>query len=61
MIKDPVCGMQVDEKNAAAKADYQGSTYYFCSAGCHKTFGADPAKYAKSVGSGPAGVGERKR
>jgi len=56
MTKDPVCGMQVDEKQAAAKADYQGRTYYFCSPGCHKTFSADPTNYANS-----ARAGEHKR
>lgn len=46
MATDPVCGMQVDEKTAAGKSEYQGKTYYFCSAGCKRTFDADPAKYA---------------
>jgi YHS domain-containing protein len=46
MAKDPVCGMQVDEKTAAGKSTYQGKTYYFCSAGCKKAFDEDPAKYA---------------
>ena len=34
MAKDPVCGMTVDEKKAAATATQDGKTYYFCSAGC---------------------------
>jgi YHS domain-containing protein len=29
MAKDPVCGMTVDEKKAAAKSEYMGKTYYF--------------------------------
>ena len=44
---DPVCGMAVDENSAkAAKraTDYQGRTWFFCSAGCKKKFDADPAK-----------------
>jgi YHS domain-containing protein len=48
MTIDPVCGMKVDETKAAAKGDYQGVTYYFCSAHCHKTFTAAPEKYAKT-------------
>ena len=47
MAKDPVCGMNVDESKAAAKTEYQGTTYYFCSPGCHKSFMADPQKYLK--------------
>ena len=28
MAKDPVCGMEVDEKKAAARAEHMGKTYY---------------------------------
>ena len=45
MVKDPVCGMDVDPKTAAAKSDYQGKTYYFCSQGCKKAFDKEPQKY----------------
>jgi YHS domain-containing protein len=50
MAKDPVCGMTVDEKQAAAAANYQGQTYYFCSAGCKARFENAPAKYAAGRG-----------
>ena len=33
---DPVCNMTVEEDEAAATADYDGKTYYFCSAACRK-------------------------
>ena len=46
MAKDPVCGMNVDEKKAAGTAVHEGKTYYFCSAGCKATFEKAPAKYA---------------
>ena len=45
MAKDPVCGMQVDEKTAAGKSEYKGQTYYFCSPGCKKSFDKEPEKY----------------
>ncbi len=45
MAKDPVCGMEVDEKKAAGKSEYQGQTYYFCSPGCKKSFDKEPEKY----------------
>jgi Cu+-exporting ATPase len=45
METDPVCKMQVDPGNAAGKSEYQGKTYYFCSAGCKKRFDANPAQY----------------
>ena len=45
MSIDPVCKMQVDEKNAAATSEYKGKTYYFCAAGCKKAFDENPEKY----------------
>ena len=38
MAKDPVCGMEVDEKTAAGKSEYKGQTYYFCAPGCKRAF-----------------------
>jgi len=46
MAKDPICGMDVDEKKAAATSEYNGKTYYFCAPGCKRAFDKDPAKYA---------------
>ena len=45
MAKDPVCGMDIDEKTAAGKSVYQGQTYYFCSPGCKQAFDKEPQKY----------------
>ncbi|HZX85382.1 MAG TPA: YHS domain-containing protein, partial [Reyranella sp.] len=45
MAKDPVCGMDVDPHTSQLRADYRGTTYYFCSAGCRTKFIADPEKY----------------
>ena len=47
MAKDPVCGMEVDEKKAAAKSEYMGKTYYFCAPGCKKAFDENPEKYLR--------------
>jgi len=47
MVQDPVCGMEVDEKKAAAKAEHMGKTYYFCSAGCKAAFEKAPHKYVQ--------------
>jgi Cu+-exporting ATPase len=46
MVKDPVCGMMVDEKKAKLKSDYMDKTYYFCNASCKTTFDKTPAKFA---------------
>ncbi len=53
MAKDPVCGMQVDEKKAAATSTYQGKTFYFCAPGCKSTFDKNPERYAKQGGQQP--------
>ena len=45
MAIDPVCEMEIDLKEAAAKTEYQGITYYFCSEWCETQFTKDPAKY----------------
>jgi Cu+-exporting ATPase len=46
---DPVCGMEVNENNAAGKTDNSGQTYYFCSAECKNRFDINPAEYALSI------------
>jgi Cu+-exporting ATPase len=45
---DPVCGMSVDPQATAHSYSFEGHTHYFCSAGCHARFAADPAKYPGS-------------
>jgi Cu+-exporting ATPase len=44
-VKDLVCGMDIDPDSAAATAEYNGQTYYFCSVACHDKFVAEPEKY----------------
>jgi len=45
MAVDPVCKMEVNEKEAQWKTEYQGKTYYFCAPGCKKAFEENPQKY----------------
>ena len=40
---DPICGMTVAITVGAINATHDGTTYYFCSAGCRRRFLADPA------------------
>lgn len=56
MHTDPVCGMTVDEKTAQWTSDYNGTTYYFCSPGCKRSFDQDPEKYLSGQG-GQHGMG----
>ena len=45
---DPVCGMTVNPKTAAAHRSYEGVDYWFCNPGCAATFDADPGRYVSS-------------
>jgi starch phosphorylase len=38
MVRDPVCGMPLDEKERDFKTELRGRTYYFCSDYCKHTF-----------------------
>jgi len=49
MVTDPVCGMRVDPKRAAARADFEGATYYFCSDACRERFEMSPDDYVARV------------
>ena len=46
VVRDPVCGMAVEGKNAPILA-YQRVTYHFCSPGCRDNFRRHPAQYAR--------------
>lgn len=37
-MKDPICGMYVDENTAQIKKTIRGTTYYFCSESCLRQF-----------------------
>jgi adenylate cyclase len=54
MVTDPVCGMRIDSGDAAATAEHEGRTYYFCSEACRDAFVADPKAYPASGVAGPA-------
>jgi len=45
MAKDPVCGMNVDEKTATLKSEYMGKTYYFCNQLCKTVFDNNPQRF----------------
>jgi xanthine dehydrogenase accessory factor len=44
---DPVCGMTVMASASSMPAEYDGSTYYFCCAGCHQKFSENPDAYSE--------------
>jgi xanthine dehydrogenase accessory factor len=46
---DPVCGMSVDIATAHHHTEYEGTTYYFCAAGCLRAFSNDPQSFLQSA------------
>lgn len=44
-VKDPVCGMTVEESEALFRLEHEGRTYYFCSQDCKEEFEANPEDY----------------
>ncbi len=37
-VKDPVCGMVIEDATAAARGTYGSETVYFCSVPCQKKY-----------------------
>jgi len=48
---DPVCGMTVEIATARYTASHAGQAYFFCSAGCKRSFENEPEKYATTQGA----------
>src|SRR5262245_66557509 len=53
---DPVCGMDVKPLSAAGSIDFDGKTYFFCSAGCLEKFRSAPRNYVKEPSVGMSSV-----
>jgi len=45
MVKDFVCGTEIDETKAGASCEYKGRTYYFCASDCRDRFLKFPEEY----------------
>lgn len=44
-VRDPVCGMLIEDTTAPAQSQYFGETYYFCSQSCKEAFEEEPEEY----------------
>jgi L-lactate dehydrogenase len=49
MDRDPVCGMDIDERRAQYSAHYMGENYCFCSENCKTKFERTPQAYFSSM------------
>jgi YHS domain-containing protein len=52
-VTDPVCGMRLNKLYAAAQAEHQRMTFFFCVEDCRQKFLLEPDRYLKG---GPGGV-----
>ncbi len=53
VVKDPVCGMDVDAATAAGHTEHDGQTYHFCSPMCKEKFDRNPAQYLGKAAAEP--------
>ena len=58
LVKDPVCGMDVDPQTTAHRSEHEGRTYYFCSKHCRTKFQADPDSYLAPMAPPAASASE---
>ena len=49
MERDPVCNMELPERDPQRAKQHGGQIYYFCSATCRRRFEADPERYARPL------------
>jgi heavy metal translocating P-type ATPase len=56
LVKDPVCGMDVDPNSTAYRSEHDGHTHFFCSEHCRAKFEADPDSYLQPKAPGAAPV-----
>ena len=45
--KDLVCGAELEQGKSAARQDYNGKIYEFCSEECRDSFAEDPGSFIK--------------
>ncbi len=45
MLKDPVCGFDIEDRDGSVQLDYEGKIYHFCSNECKHKFERNPQAY----------------
>jgi len=53
VVKDPVCGMDVETATAAGHTEHKGQTHHFCSAECKKKFDRNPEQFVDKSAKTP--------
>ena len=59
MVRDPVCGMDIDEINVpeSLQAEENSRMYYFCSPECKLEFDKNPRKFIAASDAGTKDLG----
>ena len=57
VVKDPVCGMDIDAATAAGHSEYKGQTHYFCATACKEKFASAPEQYVGTSAGRPKSGG----
>jgi YHS domain-containing protein len=57
VVKDVVCGMDIDADSATAKSEYKGQAYYFCCRSCKAKFDKAPEPYLRQPAENATGGG----
>src|SRR5688572_17423203 len=50
ILRDPVCGMEIDPGEVAEQVTHAGVAHSFCSSGCARKFRDDPERYLDAEG-----------
>ncbi len=59
MVVDPVCGLEVNPREAPYTSTYGGRTYYFSDPDCKRMFDEDPETYVKASTMSRGGMGSK--
>lgn len=49
VVRDPVCGMWIEQDDAADIILYNEKIFYFCAPGCKIAFEKEPEKYLSAL------------
>jgi heavy metal translocating P-type ATPase len=58
VVKDPVCGMEVDPSSTDHHSTYRGQDHHFCSGHCKQKFDASPESYLGGTAAEPVDAEE---
>ncbi|HHX10274.1 MAG TPA: YHS domain-containing protein [Firmicutes bacterium] len=61
MPRDPVCGMNVRDRDKSLRSEFRGQTYHFCSDRCMTTFEQDPETFTQLLEDGKSQKQRRRK